>query len=93
MNENPSVRIESAGSKTSNNCPLRNGSVVSNFSFGNLSSFTRAIMLSNQYGGSLVWQKFLNNALTPDGALALFEIFAGRISCNKRPHNRYLLLQ
>ena len=37
-------------------------------------------------------QKFLNNGHTPDGALALFEIFAGRISCNKRPHNRYLLL-
>ena len=29
MNENPSVRIESARSKTSNNGPLRNGSAVS----------------------------------------------------------------
>ena len=29
MNENPSVRIELARSKTSNNGPLRNGSVVS----------------------------------------------------------------
>ena len=29
MNENPSVRIESAHSKTSNNGPLRNGSAVS----------------------------------------------------------------
>ena len=29
MNENPSVRIELAQSKTSNNGPLRNGSVVS----------------------------------------------------------------
>ena len=38
-------------------------------------------------------QKFLINALAPNGALALFEIFAGRISCNKCPHNRYLLLQ
>ena len=37
-------------------------------------------------------QKFLNNALAPYGALALFGIFAGRISCNKRPHNRYLFL-
>ena len=27
------------------------------------------------------WQKFLNNARAPNGALALFEIFAGRISC------------
>ena len=126
MNENPSVRIESAGSKTSDNRPLKNGSVISNFALGNS---TRAIMHSKQYGGSLVChlikvkgyffqpgrpvfiivintsclgvcyriytrQKFLNNALMPNGALALFEIFAGRISCcNKRPHNRYLLLQ
>ena len=37
-------------------------------------------------------EKFLNNALMPDGALALFGIFAGHISCNKRPHSRYLLL-
>ena len=37
-------------------------------------------------------QKFLNNALTPNGALALFGIFAGRISCNKRPSMMYLLL-
>ena len=29
MNENPSARIESARSKTSNNGPLRNGSAVS----------------------------------------------------------------
>ena len=29
----------------------------------------------------------------PDGAVALFGIFAGRISCNKCPHNLYLLLQ
>ena len=34
-------------------------------------------------------QKFFNNALAP----ALFGIFAGRISCNKRPHTQYLLLQ
>ena len=38
------------------------------------------------------WQKFFNNALVPNGALALFGIFAGRISCNKRPHTQYLLL-
>ena len=37
-------------------------------------------------------QNFLNNALAPNGALALFGIFAGRISCNKRPHTQYLLL-
>ena len=49
MNENPSVRIESAGSKTDDN-----RSVVLNFSFGNSSTFTRAIMHSKQYGGSLV---------------------------------------
>ena len=36
----------------------------------------------------LARQKFLNNALVPDGALALFGIFAG----NKRPHTQYLLL-
>ena len=54
MNENPSVRIEWAGSKTSNNGPLKKGSVVLNFSFGNSSTFTRAIMPSKQYGGSLV---------------------------------------
>ena len=38
-------------------------------------------------------QKFFNNVLGPYGALALFGIFAGRISYNKRPHTRYLLLQ
>ena len=54
MNENPSVRIESAGSKTSDNHPLKNGSVISNFSIGNSSTFTRAVMHSKQYGGSLV---------------------------------------
>ena len=37
--------------------------------------------------------KFFNNALAPNGTLALFGIFAGRISCNKRPHTQYLLLQ
>ena len=51
MNENPSVHIESAGSKTSDNRPQKNGSVVSNFSFGNSSTFTRVIMHSKQYGG------------------------------------------
>ena len=39
------------------------------------------------------WQKFLYTALAPNGTLALFESFAGYISCNKRPHNRYLFLQ
>ena len=29
MNKNPSMRIESAGSKASNNGPLKNGSAVS----------------------------------------------------------------
>ena len=29
----------------------------------------------------------------PNGALALFVIFARHISCNKHPHNRYLFLQ
>ena len=29
----------------------------------------------------------------PNGALALFGIFAGRFSCHKHPHNRYLFLQ
>ena len=37
-------------------------------------------------------QKFLNNALAPNDALALFGIFARRISCNKCPHTQYLLL-
>ena len=32
VNENPSVRIESAGSKTCDNRPLKNGSAVSNCS-------------------------------------------------------------
>ena len=41
VNENPSVCIESAGSKTSNNRPLKNGRVVPNFSFGNSSTFFR----------------------------------------------------
>ena len=54
VNKNPSVRIESAGSKTCDNRPLKNGSVVLNFSFGNSSTFMRAIMHSKQYGGSLV---------------------------------------
>ena len=32
VNKNPSVRIESAGSKTCDNCLLKNGSAVSNCS-------------------------------------------------------------
>ena len=56
MNENPSVRIELARSKTSNNGPLRNGSVVSiaRLCVGSKIAFTRAIMHSKQYGGVLV---------------------------------------
>ena len=127
MNENPSVCIESARIKTSNNTPLKNGSVISNFLFGNASTFTSAhafktiwrlpclchlvkingyffqpsrpvfiIVIKTSCSGICyriyTRQKILNNTLAPDGALALFEIFAGRISCNKRPHNRYLLL-
>ena len=117
VNENPSVRIESAGSKTSNNGPLRNGSVVSNFSFGNSSTYEgdhafktiwrlpclchlvkiKGHLISTSCSGICyriyARQKFLYNAHAPDGALALFAIFAKRISCNKRPHNQYLLLQ
>ena len=57
MNENPSVRIESARSKTSNNGPLKNGSAVSIarlYVGSKIVCFTRAIMHSKQYGGVLV---------------------------------------
>ena len=131
VNENPSVRIELAWSKTSNNGPLRNGSVVSIARFCVGSKIV--CFYESDHAFKTIWrrpcsfhlikikacflkpdrpifiivintscsgvcyriyarQKFFNNALAPNGALALFGIFAGRISCNKCPHNRYLLL-
>ena len=131
MNENLSVRIELARSKTSNNGPLRNGSVVSiarlcvgskivcfyesDHAFKTIwrrpcsfhlikikACFLKPdrpifiIVINTSCSGVCyriyAWQKFFNNALAPNGALALFGIFAGRISCNKRPHTQYLLL-
>ena len=131
VNENPSVRIELARSKTSNNGPLRNGSVVS---IARLCVGSKIVYFyESDHAFKIIWrrpcsfhlikikacflkpdrpifiiviytscsgvcyriyarQKFFNNALAPNGALALFGIFAGRISCNKRPHTRYLLL-
>ena len=116
VNENSSVCIESAWSKSSNNGPLRNGSAV---------SIARLYIDSNivcfydsDHAFKTVWrrpcschlikikacflkpdrpafiivintscsgvcyriyarQKFFTNALAPDGALALFGIFAG----------------
>ena len=128
MNENPSVRIESAGSKTSNNRPRKNKCrfkfliwkfvhfyetahafktiwrppclchlVKINGYFFQLGRPVFKIVKNTSCLGVCyriyAQQKFLNNALAPNGVLALFEIFAGRISCNKCPHNRYLLLQ
>ena len=131
MNKKPSVRIESAWSKTSNNGPLRNGSAVSIARLYVGSKIVCFYESDNPF--KTIWrhpcsfhlikrkacllkpdrpvfiivintscsgvcyriyarQKFFNNALTPDGTLALFGIFAGRISCNKRPHTQYLLL-
>ena len=131
VNENPSVHIESARSKTSNNGPLRNGSAVSIARlyvdskivcfYGGDHAFKTTwrrpcschlvkinryffqpgrpvfiIVINTSCSGVCyriyAWQKFLNNALAPLGALALFGIFARRISCNKRPHTQYLLL-
>ena len=40
----------------------------------------------------IAWQKCLYNALAPYGALALFKIFVGQLSCNKRPQTQYLFL-
>ena len=57
VNENPSVRIELARSKTSNNGPLRNEvlfRLLDCVSVVRLSAFTRAIMHSKQYGSVLV---------------------------------------
>ena len=132
MNENPSVRIESAQSKTSNNGLPRNGSAVS---IARLYVDSKIVCVyESDHAFKTIWrrpclchlvkinryffqpgrpvfiivintscsgvcyriyarQKFLNNALAPNGALALFGIFAGRISCNKRSHTQYLLLQ
>ena len=132
VNENSSVRIESAWSKTSNNSPLRNGSAVS---IARLYVDNKIVCFyASDHAFKTIWrrpcschlikikacflkpdrpvfiivintscsgvcyriytrQKFFNNALAPDGTLALFGIFAGRISCNKRPHTQYLLVQ
>ena len=122
VNENPSVRIELAQSKTSNNGPLRNGSVVS---IARLYVYSKIVCFyESDYAFKTIWRRpcschlvkinryffqpgrpvfiiVINtscsgvcyNALAPNGALALFGIFAGRISCNKRPHTQYLLLQ
>ena len=51
MNENPSVHIESPRSKTSDNRPLKNGSVVWNFAFGNSSTFNEG-----DYAFKTIWQ-------------------------------------
>ena len=132
MNENPSVRIESARSKTSNNGLLRNGSAIS---IARLYVDSKIVCFyESDYALKTIWrrpcschlvkinryffqpgrpvfiivintscsgvcyriyarQKFLNNALAPNGALALFGIFAGRMSCNKCPHTQNLLLE
>ena len=132
MNKNPSVRIESGQSKTSNNGPLRNGSADS---IARLYVGSKIVCFyESDHAFKTMWrrpcsfhlikikayflkpdrsvfiieintscsgvcyriyarQKFFNNALAPYGALALFVIFAGRISCNKRPSMRYLSLQ
>ena len=129
MNENSSVRIESVGSKTSNNGPLKNGSAVliarlyvgskivcfyeSDHAFKTM--WRRAcschlikikgyflkpdrpvfIIVINTSCSGVCYriyarQKFLNNALAPNGAVVLFGIFAGHIYCIKCPHNRNL---
>ena len=131
VNENPSVRIESARTNTSNSGPLRNRSAVSIARLCVGSNIVCFYVSDHAY--KTIWwhpcsfhlikikacflkphrpvfvivintscsgicyriyarQKFFNNALEPNGALALFGIFAGCISCNKRPHTQYLLL-
>ena len=126
VNENPSVHIESAGSKTSDNrwkmevsfwisclkirpfyecghafktiwwlpCLCHLVKIKGYFFQPGRPVFIIVINTSCSGVCYRIYarQKFLNNALEPDDALALFEIFAWRISCNKRPHNRYLLL-
>ena len=129
VNEKPSVRIESARSKTSNNGPLRNGSAVSIARLYVSSKIVCFYESDNPF--KTIWRRpcsfhlikrkgcflkpdrpvfiiVINTScsgvcyriyarqkfqIMPDGALALFGIFAGRISCNKRPHTQYLLLQ
>ena len=58
MNENPSVRIESAGSKTCNNRPPKKRKycfeLLDCMLVVKSSAFTRAIMHSKQYCGVLV---------------------------------------
>ena len=135
MNENPSVCIESVGSKTCDNRPLKNGSAVSNCSTVCWTVGSKIVCFyKSEHAFKTIWwrscschlikikryflkpgrlvfiivintscssicyriyarQKFLYNALAPNGALALFGIFAGRISCNKCPHNQYLFRQ
>ena len=108
VNENLSVRIESARSKTSNNGPLRNGSAAS---IARLYVDSKIVCFyESDHAFKTIWRrprschliKIKACFLKPDrsvfiivinGALALFGIFAGRISCNKRPSMRYLLLQ
>ena len=119
MNENPSVRIELARSKTSNNGPLRNGSVVS---IARLYVYSKIVCFyESDHAFKTIWrrpcschlvkinryffqpgrpvfiivintscsgvcyriyarQNFLNNALAPNGALALFGIFITTIN-------------
>ena len=125
MNENLSVHIESAGSKTCDNRPLKNRSAVS---IARLYVGSKIICFyESDHAFKTIWlhpcschlikikgyflkpgrpvfiivintsrsgvcyriyarQKFLNNAWH------YLEFFAGCISCNKCPHNRYLLL-
>ena len=113
VNENPSVRIELARSKTSNNGPLRNGNVVS---IARLCVGSKIVCFyESDHAFKTIWRRpcsfhlikikacFLRpdrpvfiiviNTSCSNGALALFGIFAGRISCNKRPHTQYLLRQ
>ena len=114
MNENPSVRIESPGSKTCDNCPLKNGSAVSiarlyvgskivcfyesNHAFQTIWRHplfvsphkNKGIFLETRYAIIVINTSCC--IMNQNGALALFEIFAGRKSCNKRPHNQYLFL-
>ena len=112
VNENPSVRIESARSKTSNNGQLRNGSAVS---IARLYVDSKIVCFyESDHAFKTIWRRPCSCHLVKinryffqpgrpvfiivintscSGALALFGIFAGRISCNKCPHTQYLLLQ
>ena len=108
------MRIELARSKTSNNGPLRNGSVVS---IARLCVGSKIVYFyESDHAFKTIWRRpcsfhlikikacflkpdrpifiiVINTSCSGVGALALFGIFAGRISCNKRPSMRYLLLQ